>query len=252
MEVNLKSFRKLVIAVFLIVGCDNKNEPLYTHKNQAVVILDKTNSVCYTNSLPKLRQELIRNFEQTYVSTTKDIQYSRLVITGDTRVFPVPCRFENDYPVGDDDDRMIQTERQRWKMDKRKWIFDELKQVDSLIQSPCKSNTTDIFSIFDGIQQVQNTKGPWDSLNVFIFSDMVNTNRTINMKTGITMENANAKGKRICQDLIEHGQITTEKNGNLYLTIYTPDNMDKTALVKQFWKGFFEQWGLRETHYHFE
>jgi hypothetical protein len=252
MAPNSKSFHKLLIAAFLIAGCRPTERPFPPHKCQAIVVLDKTSSVSYINRLPKLQQEFTRAFDRTYASATKDIQSSRLVITGNTSVFPAPNHFGKDCPNVEEGSRKSEEEYQRWLAEKRKWIFDEIKQVISLIESPCTSNTTDIFSIFSGIQQVQKSNAPWDSVNVFIFSDMVNTCSPFNMLRETNVKNAYQKGKNICQTLIDHGQISAGKTENLYLTIYTPDEMGNTALVNQFWKGFFEQWGLQETHYHFE
>jgi hypothetical protein len=81
---------------------------------------------------------------------------------------------------------------------------------------------------------------------------MINTCAPVNMLNEITVSNAQEKGKRVCQSLIDDGQISKENTDKLHLTIYTPENMNKTALVSQFWKGFFGNWGLKETQYHFE
>jgi hypothetical protein len=69
---------------------------------------------------------------------------------------------------------------------------------------------------------------------------------------GLNLDNARGKGKAACIDLLEHRRITTSGNGNLYLTIYTPEGMQNTGTVKEFWDGFFEQWGLKEDQYRFE
>jgi hypothetical protein len=248
---NSRLFHKIILTVFSVVGCtSDKGSP--PHKCQAIVVVDKTNSVSFINRLPILKGKLRRDIESTYASAEKDILISQLVITGSTRVFPDPNYFGKDCPDDDLDSRPGQIARQKWNSEKRKWISDEVQQVVSLIQSPCNSNTTDIFSIFNGIQQAQKWNGPWDSVNVFSFSDMINTSSPINLLTDITINNAHEKGKAVCQNLIDHGQISSGNNENLYLTIYTPDKMEKTALVNQFWRGFFEQWGLQDTHYHFE
>jgi hypothetical protein len=249
---NSKLCHKFPLVALLIAGCNTIQAPGPRYKCQAVIIVDKTNSVDYTDKLPLLQQELARNFELTYGSATKNIQSSRLIITGITKVFPDLNHFSKDCPDAEEESRSEEEAREKWKMEKRKWMADELKYVISLIKSPCNSNTTDVFSIFSGIQQVQQNNGPWDSINVFIFSDMINTSSPINLLTDITLNNAHEKGKTICQNLIDHGQISSGNTENLYLTIYTPDKMEKPAIVNQFWKGFFQQWGLQDTHYHFE
>lgn len=248
---NSKLFPKIVIASFLVVACGATGiDPAPSCKCQAVVVVDKTNSVSFTDRLPQLQQELTRDLEYTYGNTTKDIQISHLIITGHTRVFPVPDHFYMDYPSGEEGSRSYEEQLHSWNIAKRKWIADEVKQVVSLIESPCNDNTTDIFSIFSGIQQVQKNNGPWDSVKVFIFSDMINTCNPINLVTGITVNNAYQKGKKVCENLIDHGLISKGNTQNLHLTIYTPANMNQSAKVSQFWKGFFEQWGLQD--YQFE
>jgi hypothetical protein len=255
MAVNLKFCLKLVTATLLMVGCGATNVPAPIHRCQAVVVVDKTNSVSYTNKLPLLQARFGRAFEGTYVSSVKDIQTARLVITGNTGVFPELHSFYTGYPQGEEGSRSYDNDLQRWNIEKRKWIAVEERQTIALIESACNSNTTDIFSIFNGIGQLQTAKGHWDSINVFIFSDMTNTcASTINMNSSkqVTVQNAFEKGKTICHNLMTSGQLSSGNTDNLYLTIYTPDKMDNTALVSQFWKGFFEQWGLAEDHYHFE
>ena len=124
---------------------------------------------------------------------------------------------------------------------------------DYPVDTDCTINSTDVFSIFDGIRQVQKNNGPWDSINVIIFSDMINTTRLINMNTkDITVANASDKGKSICQSLINSKRLTPGETENLFLTIYTPGNMNQTAFVYHFWEGFFKQWGLHEDHYNFQ
>jgi hypothetical protein len=180
------------------------------------------------------------------------IQCSRLTIEGRTQVIPVFDRFDEKYPEGDEDSRTFQEQVENWEAEKRKWLSNEVNQIQSMIGAPCNSKRTDIFSIFYGIQQIQKIDTPWNKVNVLIFSDMTNTDHHLNMLSDITIINAYDTGKSICKQLIQEGQISTECNENLYLTIYTPYRMVKTAEVKRFWDGFFQQWGLQESHYHFE
>lgn len=181
MAVNSKLFHKFFIAILLILGCGNVKDLLLPHKCQVVVVLDKTNSVSYINKLPRLQQVFARNFELTYAFMEKNIQCSHLIITGNTQVFPDVDPFSKDCPYAEEQNRTTEAAIQRWKTEKRKWISDEIRQIISLIESPCNSNTTDIFSIFSGIQEVQKNNGPWDTINVFVFSDMINTSKPINM-----------------------------------------------------------------------
>jgi hypothetical protein len=164
----------------------------------------------------------------------------------------VPNRFGTDKPKDDDGSRGSQQAIQHWNTEKRKWLLNRVDEIVALIDSPCTSNTTDVFSIFNGIEQVQKNDGPWDSINVVVFSDMVNTCRPINMVKDIDITNARAKGESVCGDFMKQRRISGEGNDNLYLTIYTPDDMKNTAEVNQFWAGFFEQMGLKPTHYRFE
>jgi hypothetical protein len=255
MELNLKSFLKFLTIAFLVEGCGMTDKPdlaSFPHKCQAVVIIDKTNSVSFTSRLPKLQQEITNKLGDTYAAATKGVQSAHLIITGNTRVFPDYNYFRSACPEGDEESRSFQQSLLNWKTEKRKWISEEVKQVVALIESPCNSNKTDIFPIFSGIQQAQKNNAPWDSVNILIFSDMINTCAPVNMLNEITVSNAQEKGKRVCQSLIDDGQISKENTDKLHLTIYTPENMNKTALVSQFWKGFFGNWGLKETQYHFE
>ena len=252
MALNLRLSLRIHLAAFFITGCGYTVIPPILHKCQAVIVVDKTNSVSYIARLPKLQVELSNNLYRTYACATKNILCSRLVITGGTRVFPDRDYFNEEHPEGDEDSRIYQQNLQRWSTAKRKWISDEVEQVVSLIQNPCHSNSTDIFSIFSGIQQVQDTDGHWDSVNVYIFSDMINTSHQLNMISGINDGNAEKKGKIECQHMIEQGKISKENIDNLYLTIYTPDNLENSNKVNQFWKGFFDQWGLSRNHYRFE
>ncbi len=255
MELNLKSFLKFLTIAFLIEGCGMTDKPdpaSFPHKCQAVVIIDKTNSVSFTSKLPKLQKEINDKLETTYATATKGVQSAHLIITGNTNVFPEYNYFRSLYPEGDEDSRTYQQALLNWKTEKRKWIFQEVKQVVTLIEGPCNNNRTDVFSIFSGIQQAQKNNAPWDSVNIIIFSDMINTCGPLNMLKQITVSNAQGKGKEVCQSLLNNGEISRENIDKLYLTIYTPENMVNTNVVSQFWKGFFGNWGMKDTQYHFE
>jgi hypothetical protein len=250
MELSSKSFRKPFIAAALFASsCYGVNKPIQ-HKCEAIVVLDKTNSVSYSKRLPQLGKELTGKLLQTYDLSTQCIQCSRFTITGNTEVFPTVDHFDKVCPI-DDGSRTSHENWLLWQMAKKKWVYDEVKMVDSLITSPCISNTTDIFSIFSGFEQVQQSGAPWDSINVFIFSDMVNTTGMINMAVGLNANNARNKGKSVYQKLLDQGRVTTGNTDNLYLTIYTPDSVNNSEAVYQFWQGFFAQWGLSKSHYKF-
>jgi len=234
----------------LLMGCGE--DPIApTYKCQLVVVLDKTGSVSYANRLPDVQQKLASEFARTYGSAEKNIQTSLFEITGDTKVFPEFNRFEKGRPV-DDGSRGSQEAVQHWDTQKRTWLSDRVKDIVARINIPCTSKSTDIFSVFSGIEDVQKNGGAWDSVDVVIFSDMVNTGRRINMNREIDMANAKVKGGAICNDLIKTGQLSGTGKDNLYLTIYIPDDVKKTAELKQFWEGFFEQWGLKRDHYRIE
>jgi len=240
------------LAALLLVACGQERIAARAHKCQLVVVLDKTNSVTYKQKLPHIRQELLWNFSNIYDAATKDIQSSRLVITDSTSVFPEPARFRRDQPVGEEDSRGYQQALLQWKTEKRKWLADRVKDVVEKIESPCNHNTTDVLSIFSGIAQVQKNDGPWDSVVVVIFSDMVNTSRPVNMIRDLTLDNAKTKGIKVCSDLLARREISNDNNGNLFFTVYTPDRMENTEKVILFWTGFFEKWGLKTKQYRFE
>ena len=249
MVANLKSYRKIIIAVLFLSSCSPKD--ITPPKRQAVIVVDKTSSIVYTK-LAQLEQKIALNIKQTYDSATSDIQLSLLKITGNPQVIPAFDRFEEKYPEDEDGGRTYEEELLRWKAKKKMWISDEERQIDSLVEGACKSNTTDIFSTFKGIQQAQQNHGPWGSVNVYILSDMTNTSRPFNMLKMKSLDSAFNRGKVICQDLINQGQISAGNTENLHLIIYTPDNMQKPDLVMRFWEGFFEQWGLKVSQYQFE
>jgi hypothetical protein len=252
MEQNLKLLLKLISMAVVITSCGSIDAQIKSHKCQMVVVLDKTNSVNFTSRLPLLESELARNFKLIYQNSLQDIQFARFKIVGKTRVFPDIDRFSKNCPDPNSDSRSGQLRFLNWQTEKKLWMIKELKQTMQLIKDSCNNNTTDIFGIFDGLQQVRQNGGPWDSITVLIFSDMVNTTHVINMKRDVNINNAFSKGKTICQSLLSKGQLTVGGAGNLYLTIYTPDNMSQTAEVHLFWKGFFEQWGMHEDHYNFQ
>jgi hypothetical protein len=245
MVLNSRSFLSPLLAVLVFSRCQPAPKP----HCQAVIVLDKTNSVSYAKRWPLLRQEITEDFVRTYFTAIENIQCSRLIITGNTRFSPEVSRFDEVRPNAEG--RSGEEDLEKWEEDKQDWIDREANRVDSLVSVRCTSNTTDIFSIFSGIQQVQRTNGSWDSVKVFIFSDMVNTAGPDNMNR-MPLDSANAMGREVCKRLIRQGQITAGNTENIYLTIYTPDTMDHPALVNLFWKGFFAEWGLSEKHYHFE
>jgi len=249
MVANSKSFHKIFIPVLLLAGCGQAE---ITPKWQAVIVVDKTNSIVYTKPA-QLEQRIALKIEQTYVSAKNDIQLSLLKINGNAQVIPAFHRFEEKYPDEEEGGgRTFEEELLRWKAKKKIWISNEGKQIDSLIEASCKSNTTDIFSTFKGIQEAQKNHGPWDSVNVYILSDMTNTSGRFNMLKLKSSDTAFSKGKMVCQDLITQGQISAGNTENLNLVIYTPGNMQKTDLVTRFWEGFFQQWGLKVSQYQFE
>jgi len=246
-----RSFLSISVAGIFLLGCQQVEKET-VRRCQLLVILDKTASVNYTQKREKIHQALTRDFARTYASATKDIQSSLLVITGNTVVFPEPFRFDVDKPMGEEGSRIYQQSLLEWHTGKRKWLSGRIDDICNRIDSPCRSTRTDIFSIFSGIAQVQKDGGPWDSVVVDIFSDMVNTSRTFNMATDTSLNNAREKGKTVCADLMQKGVITPVANENLHLTIYTPDSMVNTGAVNQFWAGFFEHWGLKPNQYRFE
>lgn len=247
-----RSSSSLFAAALFLMACGPDTMVTPEHKCQLVVVVDKTNSVSYIQKRDHIQQELASKFTQTYACATKDIQCSLLIINGNTSVFPIPFRLDKNRPETEAGSRGGEQALHEWNTQKRRWLTDRVKDVMTRIENPCSSNTTDVFSIFNGIGQAKKNNGPWDSVVVVIFSDMVNTCRPVNMVKEIDMTNARAKGRAICSDLIKSGQIEETGNEHLYLTIYTPDEMKNTGAVNQFWTGFFDRWGLRPNQYRFE
>jgi len=247
---SLTSLVNLVLATMVFFGC-KQHDVAVAHKCQLLVVLDKTNSVSYVNARRHIQEELHRRFVETYANATKDIKSSLLVITGSTSVFPEWCRFGKDMPEGDEDSRAYQQRLLQWKTEKRIWLAERVKDIGSRIDGRCGSNTTDIFSIFNGIGQVKKEAGDGDSVMVIIFSDMVNTCGKMNMLSKeMTMDNARENGKNVCSAMKRNGEMSGTEN--LDLTIYTPDGAENSRKVKLFWDGFFEEWGLKPGQYHFE
>jgi hypothetical protein len=252
MELNLKLFLSSLIYIVAGSACTSKPDLDKSSKNQLVVVIDKSKSVTFNSRIETIKSNLTREFETVYKYATNNIQYSGFTITEDTRVFPSPHRFERRCNNFNPENRTEQQELDDWYAEKERWYSDNINETIKSLEAEPTSKSTDIFSALSGVQQVQTTGGPWDSVNVIIFSDMINTTDGHNMRRGLTLENALAKGKSECQVLINQGRLKKGNTGNLYLTIYTPDNMSETTNVNLFWKGFFEEWGLAVDQYHFE
>jgi hypothetical protein len=252
MVVNLRSCLSLIGILFITSCITAPEQTERQEKNQLVIVIDKSKSVTYTNKLSNIESELKRSFQETYGKAMDHIQLSRFIINGDTRIFPEPERFNIPCPNPHPESRSEVEAFQNWQVEKTKWISNQGKQVINLIKQPSYSTSTDVFSIFSGLEQVQRVDGPWDHIRVMIFSDMIHTMNGHNMKKGLTASNAFAKGKEECRSLITQGTIRKGSIGNVYLAIYTPDEMPESAIISAFWKGFFEEWGLPETQYHFE
>ena len=252
MVVNLRYCLSL-ISILFITSCietpEIREEPA---KNQLVIVLDKSNSVTYNSKLLNIESELKRNFQEMYGRSLDHIQLSKFIINGDTRIFPEPERFNIPCPNPNPESRSEVTAFQNWQVEKTKWISSQIRNTIDLIKQPPYSMRTDVFSIFSGLEQVQRVDGPWDRIKVMIFSDMIHTVSGRNMKKGLTEANAFEKGKEECRSLMAQGTIKKGSLGNVYLTIYTPDTMPESAVISGFWKGFFEEWGLGESQYHFE
>ena len=252
MVVNLRSCLSLVF-LFFITSCASTPEVTEREeKNQLVIVLDKSNSVTYDNKLDDIESELKRNFQELYAKSRNNIMLSKFVISGDTRIFPEPERFNVPCPNPNPESRSEVEAFQNWQVEKTKWISNQIKNTITQIKKKPYSSSTDVFAIFSGLEQVQRVDGPWDKVKVMIFSDMIHTVSGHNMKAGLAESNAFSKGKEECRLLINNGTIRKGSFANLYLTIYTPDNMPESGVISTFWKGFFEEWGLPETQYHFE
>ena len=252
MVVNLRYCLSL-ISIFFISSCISTPEPsVKPLKNQLVIVLDKSNSVTYDSKLNNIESELKRSFQEMYAKSLDHIQLSRFVINSDTRIFPEPERFNIPCPNPNPESRSEVTAFQNWQIEKTKWISNQIRHTMDQIKKPPYSMSTDVFSIFSGLEQVQRVDGPWDNIKVLIFSDMIHTVSGRNMKKGLTEANAFEKGKEECKSLMAQGTIKKGSIGNVYLTIYTPDTMPDSRVISAFWKGFFEEWGLSETQYHFE
>jgi hypothetical protein len=252
MVVNLRSCLSLAF-LFFITSCISTPEPVEKEqKNQLVIVLDKSASVTYNNKLDNIESELKRNFQEIYGRSRNHIQLSKFVISGDTRIFPEPVRFSTPCPNPNPESRSEVEAFQNWQVEKNKWISNQIKHTVDHIKKEPYSSSTDVFAIFSGLEQVQRVDGPWDKIKVLVFSDMIHTVSGHNMKAGLTESNSLSKGKEECRILLNNGTIKKGSLENVYLTIYTPDNMPESGLISTFWRGFFEEWGLPESQYHFE
>jgi hypothetical protein len=252
MVLNSRLFLSL-ICILLIHSCVTPPPPPEKEsKNQLVIVIDKSASVTYENKISNIQSELKRIFNEVYGKSSEHIMLSKFVINGDTRIFPEPVRFNIPCPNPYPESRSEVEALQNWKIEKAKWMSARINETVSLIKKPPYSSSTDIFAIFSGLEQVQRVDGPWDAIKVLVFSDMINTANGRNMKQGLTEGNAFNKGKEECKELISQGSLSKKNIDNLYITIYTPDQMPESGIISAFWKGFFDEWGLPEEKYHFE
>jgi hypothetical protein len=252
MELNLRFCLNIICILFVQSCVSPPPPPEKEYKNQLVIVIDKSNSVTYKNKTENIESELRRNFQEAYGKALDHIQLSRFTINGDTRTFPEPVRFDVPCPDPQPESRSEVEAFQNWQIQKAKWISSQIKQTLENIEQPPYASRTDVFSIFSGLEQVQYVDGPWDEVRVMIFSDMIHTVNGKNMRQGLTQDNAFEKGKEQCKALIDQGTIRKVSTSNLYITVYTPDNMPESSLFSAFWKGFFEEWGLPESQYHFQ
>jgi hypothetical protein len=259
MVLSLRLFLSLFIVITLVYctntsGTSNTNVPNESKaENQIVVaVVDKSQSVTFNNNKDKIQQELKQKFDKIYKNSYQNIQYALLTINNNTRVIPDFNRFHKECPNMNPESRSQEQALEDWQEDKKKWLNESCTRILNLIQQKPSSNSTDIFGIFSGVTEVQKTDGPWDKIEIVIFSDMIHTLDGHNMMQGLTTENAYQAGKNECQTLLAQNSISKANNKNLHFTIYTPDKLDNSGSIRLFWKGFFEKWGLTENQWQFE
>lgn len=251
---NLKLLLSLFVLINSFSGCYDseaaQNESLF--KSHLVVVVDKSVSVTYNNRFTNIQENLKSHFKATYDNVMNDIQFVSLIIDGNTRVVPEYNHFENNCPYIKPETLSQKKAIGNWKQQRNKWLHAKRLEVERLVQQPPTSRSTDIFSALKGIQLTQSTNGPWNKINVLIFSDMIHTIDGQDIRRGINQNNANDKGKLACLELVQKSMIRKGGNQNLYLTIYTPDNFNNSSVIHTFWEGFFEEWGIPRKNWRFE
>lgn len=252
MERTSKLYLNFLIFIGFIAACNSSDlNPTYT-KNQLVVVVDKSSSVSYEDKISDVRNELFRNFNSAYDSAMDLIQYSLFTINEQTKSFADPVRFNKKCGAMQKGARTDKKTYKDWQEVKNIWINSQVQKITDLIHQNPQSQSTDVFSIFTGLQHTQAFDGPWDRIRVLIYSDMIHTMDGHNMRKGLNKENAFEKGKVELRDLLQHGRIKKGDTKNLFLTIYTPTKMEDPSTIELFWKGFFEEWGLPESQYQFQ
>jgi hypothetical protein len=251
MELSSKLLRSASLLI-LLTGCYASDTKPKSPKNQLVIVLDKSQSVSYENKIANVFLNLKAAFKNTYTNCYEGIQFSKFEINGDTRVFPAPIRFELKCPTINPESRSEQLALQSWQLNRDKWLNVQATNIANQIKETPNSKTTDVFSIFEGLQQVQKSDGPWDRINVLIFSDLINTTSVLNMNSIVNNSNPHQLGKNICASLVQTGRIRKGNLQNIYITIYPPDRMQHTLQYNSFWKGFFQEWGIPDNQYRFE
>lgn len=251
MERNLKLSISVLCCLLIFNSCAAQSAPdRKAPRKQVVVVLDKSKSVTYDSKAAVIKTWLKRKFLDVYGEAKDVFQYSTIFINDQTRVFPAPVNFTARCLYPEPATRLEEMELTKWKAKKNKWLN---KHVDSLynqIMMPPNGKRTDIYSMFEAVQNVQKSNGPWEEITVLVFSDMVHT-ASGDFKQ-LTIENAYAKGRDACAKLVRQMRIAKGNTANLRFHIYTPDNMSNTHIVNLFWKGFFAEWGITESQYQFQ
>jgi hypothetical protein len=254
MEPILKLFLSACCMV-VCISCGEVDASAPAHpsgKNLLIIVVDKSHSVSYAKQKDKISSELKRKFSDTYDSSYEDLQIARMTIEGSTKPFAEHIRFLKKCPAIDPQSRSEEQELENWRHEKKRWLDKNRNEVLQLIDSTNYSNKTDIFNIFGGIQDAQENSGPWDKVDVIIFSDMIHTLNDLNMQKGLTVANAYGEGQAAFQSLLKEKRIERGGTQDIRITIYTPDEMNSADAIKLFWKGFFEEWGLNGSQVIFQ
>jgi hypothetical protein len=224
-------------------------------KKQILVVIDKTASVNYQQRMNDLKSELRSNFNNTYDDMYDHIQVYEMIINGNTKVFPSCIKFTKQCPNVNPESRSETEDLEDWKFSKKKWLQSIQDSILTTVKAPCNSNRTDIFGVFEAIQEVQKSDGGhWDSIEVFICSDMVHTLSDFNMLKMLNTKNAFSSGKTKCDDLINDKKIKKlgKEQKNIKFEIYTPPTVVNSSIIRTFWQGFFQEWGLPDLNYSFQ
>jgi hypothetical protein len=256
MKPSLKLSLKLFILlpfIFTILGCDCDVEFDAGTNNKIFVIVDESASVVY-GSKDKVKGIISGGFENTFRYMRKPLEFFQCSISTQTNVVPHSYSFSIDFPDQNQGEATIRKEVNDWEAEKSIWINNS---VDSLTRQviDSKSGNTDVFGMFEAIEQIAKNLKPKDTLNILVFSDMKHSASGYELANILENRNATQFGKeestRIMKPL-RIGDYSNTPHPYYNFQIITPDNFTNTSKIVKFWNSFFEEWGLPKKQFNFQ